>query len=108
RDSAWQTQFLAQPLAARRAFAAKARAESQAAQAGLAADITDVNAGAVNDAFLQHGVTRLIHGHTHRPGIHTFPLADRSRQRIVLGDWYEQGSVLIATPAGLSLLTLKR
>jgi UDP-2,3-diacylglucosamine hydrolase len=103
RNAAWQKHFLDQPLAARQAFAAKARAESKAAQAGLAMDIMDVNRDAVDAAFREHGLARLIHGHTHRPGVHTYLLDGRARQRIVLGDWYEQGSVLTATPAGLSL-----
>ncbi|HEX6928456.1 MAG TPA: UDP-2,3-diacylglucosamine diphosphatase [Gammaproteobacteria bacterium] len=106
RNPEWQREFLAQPLDARRAFADSARAESKAAQAGLAMDIMDVNREAVNAAFMAHDVTRLVHGHTHRPGVHTFLLQGKTRQRIVLGDWYEQGSVLSATPAGLSLTTL--
>lgn len=106
RDAAWQEKFLAQPLAARHAFAATARAESKAAQAGLAMDIMDVNREAVDAAFLEHGLALMIHGHTHRPGVHTFLLEGRPRQRIVLGDWYAQGSVLVATAAGLSLASL--
>jgi UDP-2,3-diacylglucosamine hydrolase len=49
------------------------------------------------------GVTRLIHGHTHRPAIHSLRSGGRSAQRIVLGDWYEQGSVLRATRDGFDL-----
>lgn len=106
RASEWQQQFLGQPLEARQAFAAKARAESKAAQAGLAMDIMDVNHEAVVGTFREHGVGRMIHGHTHRPGVHTFTVEGQIRQRIVLGDWYEQGSLLRATDAGLSLLQL--
>jgi UDP-2,3-diacylglucosamine hydrolase len=36
----------------------------------------------------------MIHGHTHRPAVHTLDVNGRARTRIVLGDWYEQGSVL--------------
>ncbi|HEX7029203.1 MAG TPA: UDP-2,3-diacylglucosamine diphosphatase [Gammaproteobacteria bacterium] len=106
RDPDWQREFLAQPLEARQAFANSARAESKAAQAGLAMDIMDVNRDAVDAAFLEHGLARLIHGHTHRPGVQTYLLEGKPRQRIVLGDWYEQGSVLTATPDGLSLMAL--
>ncbi len=91
RDERWQQQFLAQPLAARRAFAAQARADSAAHTGMLDADITDVTATAVTAAFAAHGVARMIHGHTHRPAIHAH---DTTHQRIVLGDWYDQGSVL--------------
>lgn len=106
RNESWQEQFLAQPLASRQAFAEKARAGSKAAQAGLAEDIMDVNQGAVDQAFREHDVDLLIHGHTHRPGVHLFDLDGKTRERLVLGDWYEQGSLLEASEAGLSLLTL--
>lgn len=97
RDPDWQAQFLAQPLAARRAFAAQARAASQQHQAGLAQaleTITDVNAETVASTMRQYGIFRLIHGHTHRPAIHSLDVDGRSAQRIVLGDWYDQGSCL--------------
>ena len=105
-DPQWQRNFLAQSLDARKAFAAQARVESKAAQSGKAMDIMDANQAAVEAEFREHGVTRMIHGHTHRPGIHTFSLEGRNRQRIVLGDWYEQGSVLRCSKEGTSLLEI--
>ena len=95
----WAEGFLAQPLEARRDFAAKARAASGEHQAALQATgqleaITDVNADAVAATLRRFGVCRLVHGHTHRPAIHALDLAGQRAQRIVLGDWYEQGSVL--------------
>lgn len=105
-DPQWQSQFLSQSLEARKAFAAQARADSKAAQSGKAMDIMDANQQAVESEFLAHDVNRMIHGHTHRPGVHTFPLEGRTRQRIVLGDWYEQGSVLKVAPEGVSLMEL--
>ncbi|MFT5281572.1 MAG: UDP-2,3-diacylglucosamine hydrolase, partial [Yoonia sp.] len=42
---------------------------------------------------------------THRPNIHDFVINERLVQRIVLGDWYTQGSILIATAENLSLET---
>jgi UDP-2,3-diacylglucosamine hydrolase len=54
----------------------------------------DVNAGAVDAAFRQHDVNLIIHGHTHRPAVHRSEVDGRPCTRIVLGDWYEQGSVL--------------
>jgi UDP-2,3-diacylglucosamine hydrolase len=99
RDTAWQAQFLAQPLAARLAFARHAREQSQAAQAALRSagtmeTITDVTPATVAQYFARYGVDRMIHGHTHRPAVHTLDVGGRARERIVLGDWYEQGSVL--------------
>jgi UDP-2,3-diacylglucosamine hydrolase len=94
RDPRWQQSFLAKPLAERRAFATQARGESRKHTTMAAADIMDVNQNAVETAMRAHGVRRLIHGHTHRPATHRFDLDGQPAQRIVLGDWYEQDSVL--------------
>ena len=111
RDPAWQAQFLSQPLAARLAFAQQARAASQARQgelreAGTMETITDVSPAAVDAAFAAHGVDTIIHGHTHRPAIHNLVVDGRPRRRIVLGDWYEQGSVLRTGADGFDLSSL--
>ena len=106
RDPAWQATFLAQPLEARQAFAAKARAASKQHQEGASETITDVTPAAVEEVMTRHGVTRLIHGHTHRPAIHALEIAGRRAQRIVLGDWYDQGSVLRLDGDGLRLQAL--
>ena len=94
RTPEWQAQILSMPLEARRAFAAKARADSKAHTGSSAESIMDVNGDAVAEAMRGAGVTRLIHGHTHRPAVHEFELDGKAAQRIVLGDWYEHGSVL--------------
>ncbi|WP_241546770.1 hypothetical protein [Thiohalobacter thiocyanaticus] len=41
--------------------------------------------------------------HTHRPAVHEFDLDGRPARRIVLGDWYDQGSVLEVSAAGWEL-----
>jgi UDP-2,3-diacylglucosamine hydrolase len=92
RDPDWQARFLAKPLAERRAFAAQARGESQRQTSMKPSEIMDVNAAAVEAAMRSHGVLRLIHGHTHRPATHRFELDGAAAERVVLGDWYEQGS----------------
>lgn len=107
RDPQWQAGFLAQPVAARLAFAAQARAASQAHQSGLQAQgtmetITDVAPATVDATFARYGVDRIIHGHTHRPAVHE----SAGRTRVVLGDWYEQGSVLRVDADGMRLDTL--
>ncbi|ALN81953.1 UDP-2,3-diacylglucosamine diphosphatase [Lysobacter antibioticus] len=111
RHPAWQAQFLAQPLAARLAFAQQARAASKAHQAGLRDEgrmetITDVSPATVADTFARYGIDRMIHGHTHRPAVHELDVAGRACRRIVLGDWYEQGSVLRVDRDGARLQTL--
>jgi UDP-2,3-diacylglucosamine hydrolase len=107
RDPAWQANFLAQPLAARLAFAQQARAASKARygelqSAGTSEVITDVTPATVASTFGRYGIETLIHGHTHRPAVH----AENGGTRVVLGDWYEQGSVLRADTNGLRLETL--
>jgi UDP-2,3-diacylglucosamine hydrolase len=95
RDPEWQRQFLSHPLPARLAFAEQARAASKAHQSGLQTQglmeaITDVAPATVEATLSRYGIDRLIHGHTHRPKVHEH----HGGRRIVLGDWYEQGSVL--------------
>ena len=107
RDPQWQAQFLAQPLAARLAFAQQARVASKAhqsglKQAGLMEAITDVAPATVDATMSRFGIPRLVHGHTHRPRVH----AERHGTRIVLGDWYEQGSVLRVEGAEMRLEAL--
>lgn len=94
RTPEWQAHILSLPLAARRAFAAKARHDSKAHTGSTMESIMDVNAEAVAATMRSAGVTRLIHGHTHRPAVHAFELDGKPAERIVLGDWYEHGSVL--------------
>ncbi|MBU6248658.1 MAG: UDP-2,3-diacylglucosamine diphosphatase [Xanthomonadaceae bacterium] len=103
RQPAWAAQVLAMPLDARRAFAAKAREDSRAHTGATMETIMDVNADAVAQAMRSAGVTRLVHGHTHRPAMHRFELDGHPAERIVLGDWYDQGSVLRISPAGADL-----
>ncbi|MBZ0087005.1 MAG: UDP-2,3-diacylglucosamine diphosphatase [Thermomonas sp.] len=108
RAPQWQAQFLAQPLAARLAFAEQARAASRARYGELQASgqsetITDVTPATVQGWFARYGVTRMIHGHTHRPAIHD---EGNGHTRIVLGDWYTQGSVLRVDADGVALAAL--
>lgn len=94
RTEAWKQQILSMPLEARRAFAAKARSDSKSRTGRIDETIMDVSQGAVEDAMRQAGVHRLVHGHTHRPAVHDFALDGVPARRIVLGDWYDHGSVL--------------
>lgn len=103
RDPAWQDRFLAQPLAARQAFAAQARAASREHQQGVSEAITDVAPAEVLDVMTRYGVRQLVHGHTHRPAVHALEVDGRAATRVVLGDWYEQGSVLRVDAGALRL-----
>lgn len=103
RSNTWQQAMLARPLDERRTLARDMRAASRAQNSGKPESIMDVNATAVNDVMRRYGTSLLIHGHTHRPAIHEFRLDGAPARRIVLGDWYEQGSMLVCTPQGCSL-----
>nr|WP_136251914.1 UDP-2,3-diacylglucosamine diphosphatase [Ningiella ruwaisensis] len=99
----WPKLMLALPLSWRRRIAENGRKTSQNNQKVLTADIMDVTPSEVDAAMRRFEVDYFIHGHTHRPNIHRFNLDGRARQRIVLGDWYDQGSILRASPDELSL-----
>ena len=101
RNPGWQRQFLAQPLAARKAQIEALRVRSEQEKSHKAEDIMDVNAEAVGALLREHDYPELlIHGHTHRPALHAVEVDGRVCQRWVLGDWYEQGSCLRCDSAG--------
>lgn len=102
RDPSWRTRFLAQPLAARLAFAQQAREASKARygelqQAGTAETITDVTPASVDATFARFGIRRIIHGHTHRPAVHDH---GDGRERIVVGDWYDDAPIIARASGG--------
>ena len=100
RAPAWQHAFLAQPLAARRAFAEQARAASRAENADKDAYLMDVNAEAVAALLRETGASRLVHGHTHRPARHALDVDGRRCERWVLGDWHGHGWIARAEGSG--------
>lgn len=67
-------------------------------------EIMDVCPAQVIADCKHYNVNLMIHGHTHRPAIHGFNLDNQPATRIVLGDWYEQGSMLVVNPAGKQLI----
>ena len=67
----------------------------------------DVTPKAVEKTMSEHGVLQLIHGHTHRPAIHTFTLNGQSVRRIVLGDWYAEGQILFYDEVGPRLIAIE-
>ncbi len=106
RDPNWQRQFLSLPLA-ERIEQARALREQSAMETGKKAEaIMDVNPQAVADAMRAAGVRRMIHGHTHRPAIHDLTIDGEPARRIVLGDWYDRGSVLVCDETGCRLETI--
>jgi UDP-2,3-diacylglucosamine hydrolase len=91
------------PFAWRRRLARQARAGSEAAKAGKAADIMDVNADAVVRTLREHQVRRLIHGHTHRPAQQVHTVDGHDCERWVLPDWYARWGYVVCDAAGCAL-----
>ncbi len=106
RTERWQREFLDKPLPEREMIVRGYREESRRSTAQKAPQIMDVTQSAVATALREHGVRHLIHGHTHRPGEHIFDLDGAPATRTVLGDWYEQGSVLRVAATGRTLTAL--
>jgi UDP-2,3-diacylglucosamine hydrolase len=94
RAPQFQQQFLAKSVAERRQAVLGLREKSKEVISAKAAEIMDVNAGAVAETFRQHPVTTLIHGHTHRPAHHKLTVDGRRCERWVLPDWYGKGGYL--------------
>lgn len=68
-------------------------------------EIMDVTQEEVERVMKVHQVDLMIHGHTHRPNIHRFENNQSTNTRIVLGDWYTQGSVLVCDKNNIELQT---
>lgn len=98
-----QRLFLWLPLKLRLRIAARMRSASQQANQIKSFDIMDVNPQQVADRLRHFQVNSMIHGHTHRPAIHTLTIDGESAQRAVLGAWHEEGSFIKVTPDGISL-----
>ena len=103
RDPANQRAFLARPIEERAQEAAKIRATSNSRTRLKPEDIMDVTDDEVVRVLSECRATRMIHGHTHRPAAHDFDLETGPAARIVLGDWYDQGTVLMWDEAGWRL-----
>lgn len=99
-----QTLFLALPLFIRNRIAAKMRAGSKAANSSKSLSIMDVNPQAVIEVMEKHRVQWLIHGHTHRPDVHTLSVNGEPAHRVVLGAWHTEGSMVKVTPDGIELI----
>lgn len=106
RNPAWQTQFLAQPVAVRHKLAAELRAKSEMGKQEKSSEIMDVNAAAVEAYFKTHNASLMIHGHTHRPATHQVNVDGQSCERWVLSDWHGKATWLEASEQGLQARTL--
>ena len=108
RNPEWQAMMLAKPLEERLAIARTARTRSDERSKTLSEEIMDVNPDAVTRIISEYGVEILLHGHTHRPAMHNIEVDDRIAKRVVLGDWYDQGSVVRWDEDGVELSPIPR
>ena len=102
RSGIVQRVYGALPRSWRERFAGTVRAHSDAGKQYKPADIMDVNDGAIRAAFRAHGVTQMIHGHTHRPATHDYDIDGRACRRHVIADWRpDQGEALRVDASGI-------
>ena len=111
RSAAWQSDFLAKPLAERQAVARGLRQQSQAQHvkrqlSGVACADVD-SAAALTQLRAAHAPV-LIHGHTHQPAEHDL---GHGFSRVVLSDWdasaaVPRAEVLRLTASGLRRISL--
>lgn len=104
RDPALREGFARLPIEARRRLALEARAGSREHLANASSYITDVDSGAVESVFSDSGAAVMIHGHTHRPGIHRANIGGIGRTRVVLGAWHDAADVVRWDDAGWQLI----
>lgn len=106
RNPAWQQMFLQQPLEQRLALARQLRQQSSQRKTALGVEgYADVDASLAVQWLRDHGCTRLVHGHTHRPQDHVLPAGPQEPplRRLVLSDWD-----LLASPPRAEALRLQR
>ena len=100
RTPHWRREFLAKPLALRRAEAAEYRRRSRRATAAKPSTISAIDPLMVAQELREQGAARLIHGHIHRAGHHR----EGGIERLVVADWSEvEGSVAVCDGDGCRL-----
>lgn len=104
RDLKWQQKMLRYPLWLRKTIAAYMRYRSRKAHREKSAEIMDANDQTVIEYFDRYNITRMIHGHTHRPGRHEHQVHGEKCERIVLGDWGKTGWVFRCTKSTQDLI----
>lgn len=112
RQSFIQNLFLKLPLIWRKKIAQNIRTQSIEEKKKNEHNVQskifyDVTPDALFKLLREQKATTLIHGHTHKPGIHHFILDNNPAKRINLGEWTEDNiTVAKLTPEKLSLVAL--
>ncbi|GJL82080.1 MAG: UDP-2,3-diacylglucosamine hydrolase [marine bacterium B5-7] len=100
----WQSEFLSKSINERLAYAHEARRISESGKSSKSMDIMDVSAAAIDDALRQHDCRIMIHGHTHRPAIHSLDVDGKPAYRVVLGAWFDESNSLEVNSYGITYL----
>ena len=86
RQAHWQEDFLAKTLTERESIARQLRSQSEILKKNSSAVYADVADKWSTQMLQEAGATCLVHGHTHRPALHSLSEAPLM-QRYVLSDW---------------------
>ncbi len=90
--------FTMLPLSIRKRLAYYARSKSKKSISQKDRQIMDVCPDEVKRVLKLHNAELLIHGHTHRPGMHDIDIDGKRKQRIVMSDWHETASIIRCDP----------
>ncbi|MDQ7091021.1 MAG: UDP-2,3-diacylglucosamine diphosphatase [Methylococcales bacterium] len=107
-SKAWQQNVLSKPLVLRLLVARWYRVRSFFHKKNKSSEIMDVNQNTVIEIMQHYQVTRLIHGHTHRPALHNFKINENTAQRFVLSEWSKNTVNLLSwNSQGYQMVPLK-
>lgn len=95
RTPDWRRSVLSKPLLVRLLAARWYRLRSFLHKRKKSREIMDVNQDAVVKVMLKYDCLRLIHGHTHRPNLHSFKINQKPAQRFVLADWNKEAAKVL-------------
>ena len=107
RSSQWKSEFLSQSLQKRNEVASSMRETSKKKSSNKNVNIMDIEISSVENFLSETNVDILIHGHTHKPQIHNHKINNRHCERIVLGDWDDNGWCLRFDSKGHTLEKFK-
>lgn len=94
RSESWKQKFTSKSLIERKKIIEGLRKTSREETSSKDENIMDAEQDAIDELMQEEQVQFMIHGHTHRPKIHYTMLNGTKTTRIVLGDWYDHGSIL--------------
>jgi UDP-2,3-diacylglucosamine hydrolase len=72
----------------------KVRTHSEQSKTSKQSSIMDVTQSEVEQIMRSWSCFTMVHGHTHRPAIHSFELDGKPALRVVVGDWESEQNVV--------------